>query len=297
MIGAGTGIITKQAYLMDQYHSWIGKTETSTDLISANPANGLAATLDREVCSFADGHPLPPLWQWLYFLPSARQSTLAADGHPRKGVFLPPIELPRRMWAGSRIKFHQPLPVGCSASKTSTIKSIQFKEGRSGKLAFVCVEHEITGEAGLAISEQQDIVYRDNPSANAPNPKPVKAPNEEDYSLTVEPDPVLLFRYSALTFNGHRIHYDRDYATQIEGYPGLIVHGPLLATYLLEMMARQYPNSTVTEFEFKAVSPVFDEGSFVVCGLEPDKNGRCELWIRNGAGELCVKGAAVLTAK
>lgn len=282
---------------MNQFESWIGKTETVTDLITANSPNGLAATLDRESCFFADRDPLPPLWQWLYFLPLARQSALSPDGHPRKGGFLPPIELPRRMWAGSRVKFHQPLPIGCSATKTSTIKSIQFKEGRSGKLAFVCIEHEISGETGLAISEEQDIVYRDNPSPAAAKPQPVLAPREEDYSLRVEPEPVLLFRYSALTFNGHRIHYDRDYATQVEGYPGLVVHGPLLATYLVELVARQYPDRSIAEFEFKAVSPVFDKGSFVICGLAPDESGRCELWVRNGVGELCVKGAVVLIKK
>lgn len=279
---------------MEQYTSWVGKTETVSDLITANSPNSLAATLNRENCIFSKEDSLPPLWQWLYFLPTPRQSSLAIDGHPRKGDFLPPIELPRRMWAGSRVKFHQPLTIGHQATKTSTIKSVQFKEGRSGKLAFVCIEHRISGGSGLAITEEQDIVYRDNPSPDAAKPTPILAPIGEDYSLALEANSVLLFRYSALTFNGHRIHYDRDYATQVEGYPGLVVHGPLLATYLVELVARRYPERNIVDFEFKAISPVFDGVRFVVCGLEPDDSGRCELWIHNGAGELCVRGAAVL---
>lgn len=283
----------------NQYSEWVGKSETKTDLITSRGASSLAATLDREDISFNEGDSLPPLWQWNYFLEMARRADLSADGHPRKGGFLPPIELPRRMWAGSRLIFQKSLKIGDTAKKTSTIKSIQFKKGRSGTLAFVCVRHKLSTETGIAITEEQDIVYRDMPSVNAAKsqttPAPALAPEHHDFALSVSPDPVLLFRYSALTLNSHRIHYDRDYATQIEGYPGLIVHGPLLATYLVELVARQFPNKSLKSFEFKAVSPVFDRGVFSVCGLEPDENGRCKLWIENEAKALCVQGLAVLS--
>lgn len=278
----------------DQYSQWVGNTESKNDLISSRGSNSLAATLDRQEIIFNDGDALPPLWQWIYFLEMARKAELSEDGHPRKGGFLPPIDLPRRMWAGSRLNFHRPLKIGEQATKASTIKSIVFKEGRSGTLAFVCVNHQISSAAGLAITEEQDIVYRDMPAANSAKPLATAAPAQYDFSLSVCPDPVLLFRYSALTLNGHRIHYDRDYATQVEGYPGLIVHGPLLATYLLELVAKQYPNKTLRGFEFKAVSPVFEGADFTVCGLEPDQDGKLELWINNEAGELCVKGQAVV---
>ncbi|MFT4889080.1 MAG: 3-methylfumaryl-CoA hydratase [Pseudohongiellaceae bacterium] len=280
--------------LNDEYKQWIGRTESKVDLITSKGPNSLAATLDREKLECNRGDALPPLWHWIFFLEMTPHRALSSDGHPRKGGFLPPIELPRRMWAGSRLTFHKPLQIGDEASKTSTIKSIQFKEGRSGSLAFVRVNHEISGSAGLSISEEQDIVYRDNPPLPVGKPQATPAPAQHDYALSVNADPVLLFCYSALTLNSHRIHYDRDYATQIEGYPGLIVHGPLLATYLLELVARQYPAKEVHSFEFKAVSPVFDGADFTICGLEPDDDGKCELWIKNKAGELCVKGSALV---
>ena len=281
--------------LNEEYKQWIGKTESKVDFITNKGSNSLAATLDRESLEFNRDEALPPLWHWIFFLEMAPHRALSSDGHPRKGGFLPPIELPRRMWAGSRLTFHKPLQTGAEASKTSTIQSIQFKEGRSGSLAFVCVNHEISDSGGLSISEEQDIVYRDNPLLSVGKPQATPAPTQHDYFMSVSPDPVLLFRYSALTLNGHRIHYDRDYATQVEGYPGLIVHGPLLATYLLELVARQYPAKEVYSFEFKAVSPVFDGADFTVCGMTPNEDGKCELWIKNEAGDLCVKGEAVVS--
>lgn len=276
----------------EQWKDWIGKTESKTDFIAATHANSLAAALDRSQLEFTDIDSLPPLWHWLFFLEMARQSELSIDGHPRRGGFLPPIELPRRMWAGSRLQFHQPLSLNENASKTSTIKSIQLKEGSSGKLAFVCVSHEVAGKTGLAISEEQDIVYRDNPTPGGVTKSAITAPQKCDFSQTVNPEPALLFRYSALTLNSHRIHYDRDYAMQVEGYPGLVVHGPLLATLLIELISKHCPGRTLASFEFKAINPVFDGSSFTICGLNPDSEGRSELWVANSAGELCVKGFA-----
>ncbi|MDA1372379.1 MAG: MaoC family dehydratase N-terminal domain-containing protein [Proteobacteria bacterium] len=276
------------------FEQWIGRTESSCDVLTLAPMVAMAATLDKAASEIAPGDALPPLWHWLYFLEPARQSKLASDGHAQRGDFLPPIPLPRRMWAGSRLQFHKSLRAGAHITRQSTIKSISFKEGRSGKLAFVCVRHEISDEQGAAISEEHDIVYRDHAAPDAPPPVPVAAPAKFDYSRTIVPDPVLLFRYSALTFNGHRIHYDREYVTIVEGYPGLIVHGPLLATLLVDLLIESFPDRTLQTFEFKALAPVFDHGPFNVRGLDPDQNNSAELWIQNHLGDLCMKATATI---
>ena len=276
----------------NEFKQWIGRTETTCDDLTIAPILAMAAMLDKKNMVYGRGDQLPPLWHWLFFLNPARQSTLARDGHPKRGDFLPPIPFPRRMWAGSRFDFHQPLCIGEKVSRQSTIKSIIFKEGRSGNLAFVCVRHEISGERNLSISEEHDIVYRGHTPTDSPPPLPNPAPINCDFSKNVDPDPVLLFRYSALTFNGHRIHYDRDYVTQDEGYPGLIVHGPLLATLMIELFGDQYPDKQLTKFEFTAMNPVFDLDPFQVCGLDANKDNVTKLWVKDHAGSLCMKGSA-----
>ena len=279
----------------NEFKQWIGRTETTCDDLTIAPILAMAAMLDKKNMVYGRGDQLPPLWHWLFFLNPARQSTLARDGHPKRGDFLPPIPFPRRMWAGSRFDFHQPLCIGEKVSRQSTIKSIIFKEGRSGNLAFVCVRHEISGERNLSISEEHDIVYRGHTPTDPPPPLPNPAPINCDFSKNVDPDPVLLFRYSALTFNGHRIHYDRDYVTQDEGYPGLIVHGPLLATLMIELFGDQYPDKQLTKFEFTAMNPVFDLDPFQVCGLDANKDNVTKLWVKDHAGSLCMKGSATTT--
>jgi 3-methylfumaryl-CoA hydratase len=262
---------------------WIGKTETRADLVWPTPIAALSATLDRDDPAPRPGDPLPPAWHWLFFLPLDRQSELGKDGHAVRGGFLPPVPLPRRMWAGSRMEFHQPLRVGEPVTRTSRIASVKHKEGRSGPLVFVLVRHEIANSSGLAITEEHDIVYRDHvrPGESAPQAPP--APAEAAWERTVCPDDVLLFRYSALTFNGHRIHYDRRYATEVEGYPGLVVHGPLIATLLLDAQRRNMPERRVARFEFRAVSPLFDTAPFAVCGAPQDGNA-IRLWAKNASG-------------
>jgi len=203
------------------------------DRVTSFPVTALSATLDRDATPPRPGDALPPLWHWLYFLPAARQSALGEDGHPARGGFLPPVPLPRRMWAGGRFTFHRPLRVEEAISRTSTVQDVTVKPGRNGPLCFVLVRHEIAGENGLALIEEHDIVYRDLPRpGEAAVPKPAR--DDAVWHTDIRPDDVLLFRYSALTFNSHRIHYDRRYVTQTEGYPGLIVHGPLIATLLME---------------------------------------------------------------
>lgn len=280
----------------EQYQDWIGRQQSASDILTIVPMEGLAATLDRESSSFSVGDALPPLWHWLYFLEPTRQSQIAADGHPQRGDFLPPIPLPRRMWAGSRLHFTRPLLAGATIQRTSTIKSIRLKEGRSGRLAFVCVAHELSDSSGVALREEHDIVYRDAPTGKESAQTPAQAEEDPDFARTVTPNPVLLFRYSALTFNGHRIHYDRAYAKDVESYPGLVVHGPLLATLLLELFADQYPTATLAQFSFKAVKPVFDIDSFQVCGNEADDEGKVRLWIADKPGNLCMEARAVLAS-
>jgi len=276
--------------------SWVGRQEVARDVVTPAPYAALAATLDHDAARPVPGTPLPPLWHWLYFLPAHRRSELGPDGHARRGGFLPPVALPRRMWAGSRFAFHAPVRVGDALTRVSTIESVAEKAGRTGPLVFVTVRHEVTrdGDAAPALVEHHDIVYRDAPRPGDPSPPPRRAPEGAAFEGRWTPDDVLLFRYSALTFNGHRIHYDRRYATGVEGYPGLVVHGPLIATLLIDLLRTQRPESRVTDFAFRAVRPVFDTGPFTVCGAPADEPGKVALWARDGDGLLAMEATAAV---
>jgi len=265
---------------IDQIMAWKGRSETRTDQVTAAPVRLLRATLDLPPDEAAG--ELPALWHWLYFLPSPRRSELGPDGHARRGGFLPPVPLPRRMWAGGQLEFMRPLRLGDAIRRESTIDDVQLKTGRTGTLCFVRVRHEISGPRGPALREFHDIVYRDLPAAGAPAPAYQEAAAGA-VTQRVHPDDVLLFRYSALTFNGHRIHYDRRYVTQEEGYPGLVVHGPLLATLLAGLAQREFAGRAATGFSFRALKPVFDLHAFEVCGQRADDHAM-ELWIRDHAG-------------
>jgi len=269
---------------------WIGRTEARSDVVTPGPIAALSATLDREDPQPQPGDVLPPLWHWLYFLDRHRQSELGPDGHGRRGGFLPPIPLPRRMWAGGRFEFHHPLRVGDQIKRETRIVDIKEKAGRSGPLVFILVRHEISNAEGLAFAEEHDIVYRDHGPAG-----PVQlAPADAAWERMIKPDDVLLFRYSALTFNAHRIHYDRRYATEVEGYPGLVVHGPLIATLLMDLLrrneARNDARANVARFNFRAVSPLFDTGPFAVCGKPEGKT--VALWAKDAAGNLAMTAEA-----
>ena len=271
---------------MDNLTARIGRSETRSDLIGATPALALNATLDHPETGFVSGTPLLPLWHWLYFLPLHRQSEIGADGHAKRGGFLPPVPLPRRMWAGSQFDFRAPVRVGDAVERTSTIADVSSKEGRTGKLVFVKVRHEVrcNGAADPAIVEFHDIVYREARKPDDVEPPPQRAATGAAWQREIVPDDVLLFRYSALTFNGHRIHYDRKYVTEVEGYPGLVVHGPMLATLMLDLLRYERPDAVVTRYEFKAMRPVFDIHPFWVCG-EPQADGKTvKLWVRDHEG-------------
>jgi 3-methylfumaryl-CoA hydratase len=256
----------------------------------------LTATLDHPAAPVPAGTPLPPLWHWLYFLPLHRQSEIGPDGHARRGGFLPPVPLPRRMWAGSQFEFRAPVRVGDAVERMSTIADVSVKEGRSGKLVFVKVRHELrcNGAAEPAIVEFHDIVYREAKKPGDVDPPPQAAPAGAAWQREIIPDDVLLFRYSALTFNGHRIHYDRRYVTEVEGYPGLIVHGPLIATLLMDLLRRQMPQAEVASFRFKAVRPTFDLHPFKVSGLPETDGTTVKLWAQDHEGWLTMDAVATL---
>jgi 3-methylfumaryl-CoA hydratase len=275
------------------WNEWIGRRETRADRVTATPIAALAVTLDRDDPPPADGEPLPPLWHWLYFLPLYRQSDVGPDGHARRGGFLPPIPLPRRMWAGGRFTFAAALRVGEAIARDSRIVDVRSKEGRSGALVFVVVRHEVANARGVAIVEERDIVYRAAARPGERASEPPRAPDEASWSREIRPDPVLLFRYSALTFNGHRIHYDRTYVTQTEGYPGLVVHGPLIATLLVDLLRRQRPEARLAALTFRAVSALFDTAPFSVHGRAVDETS-VRLWAANAAGGLAMDATATL---
>jgi len=269
---------------------WVGRTESAEERIGATPVAMLSALLDRDDPPPREGDALPPLAHWLHFLPVHRQSELGPDGHARRGGFLPPVPLERRMWAGSRLEFHRALRIGETARRVSTIRSVTVKEGRSGPLVFVTVRHEIAGEAGPAITDEHDIVYRDAKGAAVAAPEP--APAGEAWSREVKPDPVLLFRYSALTHNGHRIHYDHPYAAAVEGYPGLVVHGPLVATLLLDLLRRQRPGADIAAYAFRARRPLLDIHPFTLCGVADEGARQARLWTRDAEGALTMDATA-----
>ncbi|MGE5170646.1 MAG: MaoC family dehydratase N-terminal domain-containing protein [Rudaea sp.] len=281
------------------------------------PIAALSATLDRDDPLPRDGDALPPLWHWLYFLPHYRQSEVGPDGHAKRGGFLPPVPLPRRMWGGGRLQFAQPLHVGEAIERESRIIDVVPKEGRSGPLVFVVVRHTIRGEKGPAIVEEHDIVYRGAAQGNRgqtrispdgsrqsaphgpkfesdPNYPAPAAPPDAAWSREIHPDPVLLFRYSALTFNAHRIHYDRRYVMETEGYPGLVVHGPLIATLLTDLLRRECSEARIAAFSFRALSPLFDIATFLVCGTPAEDGKTIRLWAANRERGLAMDATARL---
>jgi len=260
---------------------WIGRTEFHTDLAAQAPLDGLAATLDHSNPPWRAGE-VPPLGHWLYFLPRTPQHEIGPDGHAKRGGFLPPVELPRRMWAGGEFEFLAPMPIGAAMERRSTIANVAHKAGRSGSMVFVRVEHEIQVKGAAAIREVHTIVYREAPKHGEAAPAPEKMERAAEFSREIVPDPVLLFRYSALTFNGHRIHYDRSYCESAEGYPGLVVHGPLTATLLMDLYLRQRPGAAVSAFRFRARRPLFDIDPFSVCGVH--RPGGADLWALDHEG-------------
>jgi 3-methylfumaryl-CoA hydratase len=250
---------------LDHLRRWIGRSETLADRCDAARVRQLAASLDLDPAPFTDGAELPPLWHWIFATPVSPLREAGPDGHPARGGFLPPVPLPRRMWAGSQLEWLRAPRLGEPLRRDSIVESVEMKQGRSGTLVFVKVRHEWTGSGAPLVREGQDIVYRDAPPAAraAPNP-PAEPPawreplGANPARCALAPNEVLLFRYSALTFNSHRIHYDRRYCLEVEGYPGLVVHGPLMATVMATLAWLQAGRRMPRSFSFRALAPVFD---------------------------------------
>jgi 3-methylfumaryl-CoA hydratase len=278
---------------LNHLRRWIGRTHTEREEISVRLVRQLAATLDLEASPQA-GSPLPPLWHWSLFPYIVQHSHLGADGHPKRGDFLPPVSLPNRMWAGSRVTFERPIMIGSEVCRTSQIRDIGIKTGRSGQLVFVRVLHQLEDCEGPLLSEEQDIVYREATGQTDMARSGVAAPRDCTWRREVVPDPALLFRYSAITFNGHRIHYDRPYAVGQEGYPALVVHGPLTATLLIDLVRRNLPAAWIHAFSFKALGPLFDHEPFQVCAIHDPLAADVKVWAENARGNICVDGIVTL---
>lgn len=241
--------------------SWIGRTEECADAVDVGHVQKIALSLDA--AAPAAGSPLPLLWHWALFIKGVAYDQIGDDGHPQRGGFLPAADNRNRMWAGGRLEFLQPLVVGTPASRKSTIFAVEEKEGRTGKLLFVTVKHEYTQNGAVCISEEQDIVYREPspPKLQGTVPAP-----EAQWSQTIVPSTVKLFRYSAVTFNGHRIHYDEPYTTEVEGYPGLVVHGPMIATLMCAAFVNANSDKEVASFAYRGLRPLIAPRPFQVAG-------------------------------
>jgi 3-methylfumaryl-CoA hydratase len=273
---------------IDHLRQWIGRTTEASDVVTAQLVKGLRATLFQEIGETKPGDAAPYTVHWCLAQPVAPMSMLGQDGHPARGGFLPPVPLPRRMWAGGELEFIDALRVGDEAKRTSRIADVTMKTGSSGILCFVSVEHLVTTSRGIAIRERQDIVYRD--MSGTPQPASVKPPPVAKHRETHMADAVLLFRYSALTFNGHRIHYDRDYVTKVEGYPGLIFHGPLQASFIVEMAAKLHGGQPPKKIGYRGLQPLFEGSEFSINANKTDAG--MDVWTANSAGQPTMKATA-----
>ena len=270
---------------VDRIQEWVGRRESVEDTVTPAACARMAATLDCEFDSMSGGAALPPLWHWIFCTSATPTAMIGIDGHPQKGSFLPPVSLPRRMWAGSRIDYSTPIRIGDELRRDSEILSI--KEKADGDMVFVTVQHSYHATGSLRLSEQQDIVYRRPQRPSAAKPDSFSAPADAQWSHQVLPDNVRLFRYSALTFNAHRIHYDRDYATSEEGYPALIVHGPLMATMLMQSLLNEHPAFRTADLSVRALKPLFDTDAFSLNGRLDA--GVATLWVTDSEGNSCLQ--------
>lgn len=276
---------------LESLKQWIGRTETAVDYVTVPMVDRLSATLDRDDAFPKTGDPLPVGWHSTLFPRVVRHSQIGPDGHPQRGDFLPPVPLPRRMFAGKRSTFIAPLQVGDEVKRLSTIQNVTVKDGRSGRMVFVTVKTDISSPRGLAITEEQDIVYRGEPDKNAPPPPPQPAPGKAVWRHQVTPDPVMLFRYSALTFNGHRIHYDHPYVTGTEGYPNLVMNGGL-ATLLVYELARTHASTPIRFMSSRNVRALFVGRAITLCGEPSADNKTAKLWAQDDSGALALAAEA-----
>lgn len=278
-----------------EHRAWVGRERLDEDVVSASLLRAMSATLDRPAEPTPGASELPPLWHWALFQESVSTAELAIDGHAAKGDFLPPVALPRRMWAGGELTWsaHNPLVIGEPAHRRSRIGAVECKQGRSGNLVFVRLEHRIENARGHVLTEVQNIVYRDKAGGGQAAPAEPAPTLDAQVRRTVVPSELLLFRYSALTFNAHRIHYDQPYAVREEGYQGLVVHGPLIATLLADLLSRHWAGRNLHRFEFRAVKPSFVGEPLILAGLEKTA-GEVDLWAHDTQGRIAMKARASL---
>ncbi|WP_300042696.1 MaoC family dehydratase N-terminal domain-containing protein [uncultured Paracoccus sp.] len=272
---------------IDHLRQWIGRVEEKSETVTDALVDRFNATFDVEG-EARDGDAAPVMIHLCVAPPAAPTHALGPDGHPARGGFLPPVPLPRRMWAGGSMRFHGDVRVGERVRRISTIRDVVVKEGRTGQLCFVTVDHRIESAGRLVVEERQDIVYRGIDAPGAAHKAPEPAPHGR-HRRVVEPAAALLFRYSALTFNGHRIHYDNPYTREQEGYPGLIVHGPMQATQLVQF-AQQIRGKRPAQFDFRSLSPIFDIADYTL-NAEEDGDG-LRLWTAYADGPVAMQARA-----
>jgi 3-methylfumaryl-CoA hydratase len=280
---------------IEGYKAWIGREAVSTSTLAPESGDLMAATLDRRDPPVKPGDPVPPMWLQMAFRPDAPRSEIGPDGHAKRGGFIPPVALPRRMYGGARFFYRAPLPYGATITRTARIDGVEAKRGGSGLMVVVTMSHRYEAEGVLCVEDAHDILYREAVDPNAPpprTPEPKPVP-DAPWAETFEPDPVTLFRYSALTFNGHRIHYDRTYVTEEEGYPGLIVHGPLTGTLLSELARKATGDRPMASFGYRARSPLFDTGPVHLRGTLDENGGKASLAAYSPTGQLAMTAEAV----
>jgi len=278
------------------HRAWVGREQRDEDFVSPSTVRALEATLDTVGSLAAGSGLLPPLWHWILFQLTAPTAELASDGHPAKGAFLPPVSLPRRMWAGGELIWSSdnPLRVGEATSRRSRIGAIERKQGRTGQLVFVRVEHRIENSRGHVLTETQNIVYRELSVGGVAPAATSAADLSPQVARSITPSELLLFRYSALTFNAHRIHYDQPYAVREEGYRGLVVQGPLLATLLADLVAKHWEGRAMLRFEFKAVRPSFVGVPIILAAREGTQRGDINLWAQDAQGHVAMQARATI---
>ncbi len=281
---------------LDDLRSHIGRTQTATDVIHAGPANFLRLAFGRAEPELAEGDVLPPAWLGLYFLPRVASDALRPDGSPRDTGVVPPLALPRRMFAGERVRFHDAIRVGETLRRETRLADLSVKHGGTGTLVFATVTSRVYGPGGLALEDERRTVFREEVRAGERNqaPRRESPPTDTPWRRSVTVDPVLLFRFSALTFNSHRIHYDRAWAMEVEGYPGLVVHGPLTTTLLIDFARDQNPGRRIAAYATQARAPLFDTAPFELRG-RPAAHGRgCELWAVTPEGTIAMSAEVEL---
>ena len=279
---------------LDDLKRSIGNKEVATDVVTAAQANLLRLTFGRPEPELKEGDPLPPGWHVVYFTPRYPPTGLRADGTPASSGLMPDLPLPRRMFAGQTFRFHRPLRIGQTLRQETELTDISLKSGATGTLVFTTTVSRISGPDGLAVEDQRHLVFREEVKAGDRNQAPKREPVPDDvpWRRTITPDAILLFRFSALTFNSHRIHYDHEWATKTEGYPALVVHGPLTQTLLIDF-ARDHANGRpITSFTTQARAPLFDGTSFELRG-RPSATG-CDLWAVTPEGTVAMSAQVAL---